>query len=41
MIEGQDSKKQRIDLIKELFKKGSNGGWEMDAKQPKFMQELT
>ena len=41
MIEGSDSKKQKCELIKDLFQKGKNGGWEMNVDNPKFQQELT
>ena len=40
MIDGSN-KRQKQDLIKELFVKGKNGLWETDTSKPIFKQELT
>jgi len=35
------NKRQKQDLLKELFVKGKSGNWEMDTSKPIFKQELT
>jgi hypothetical protein len=41
MVDGQSNKKRKVEILKELFVKGKNGGWEMDTAKPKFKQDLT
>ena len=41
MVDGENNKKRKTDLIKELFVKGKSGGWEMDTEKPIFQQEVT
>ena len=41
MHDEANTKRAKLDVIKDLFVKGKNGGWEMDTNKPRFKQEPT